>query len=89
MAEDDSFMAGLRYLVGLTGPLSLLELTILRGARHQIRAHLADAGFPIVGDAQYGLESTSRAGRMYLHHFSIALPGFRAEAAPDWRIVLE
>ncbi|MDL2306532.1 hypothetical protein LJC48_00690 [Desulfovibrio sp. OttesenSCG-928-C06] len=87
--KDDSVMAGLRYLVSLTGPLSLMELTILRGARHQIRAHLANAALPIVGDTQYGLESTSRAGRMFLHHFEISLPGFRAEVAPDWRIVLE
>ena len=76
--------AGLLYLAGLTGALSLLEVTIQRGARHQIRAHLAEAGFPIVGDTAYGLESTSRAGRMFLHHFEISLPGFRARWMPDW-----
>ncbi|MDR1126097.1 MAG: hypothetical protein LBM64_08600 [Deltaproteobacteria bacterium] len=81
--------AGLLYLAGLTGALSLLEVTIQRGARHQIRAHLAEAGFPIVGDAAYGLESTSRAGRMFLHHFEISLPGFRARWMPDWDLPIK
>ncbi len=31
-----------------------LRCTITRGFRHQIRAHLAWAGYPIVGDTQYG-----------------------------------
>jgi 23S rRNA pseudouridine1911/1915/1917 synthase len=76
--------AALRYLMSLNGPFSLLEVTILRGARHQIRAHLADAGFPIVGDSLYGPASSARAGRMFLHHFSVDLPGFQARWMPDW-----
>ncbi len=31
-----------------------LRCTITRGFRHQIRAHLAWAGYPIAGDTQYG-----------------------------------
>jgi hypothetical protein len=85
--DEQDWKAGLRYLFGLTGPFSLLELTILRGARHQIRAHLADAGFPIVGDSLYGLESSDRAERMFLHHFEITLPGFEARWMPDWDLI--
>jgi 23S rRNA pseudouridine1911/1915/1917 synthase len=33
---------------------SLLEVTPLTGRKHQIRIHLAHAGFPIVGDKLYG-----------------------------------
>lgn len=33
---------------------SLLRLTLLTGRRHQLRAHLASIGHPIVGDKQYG-----------------------------------
>ncbi len=32
----------------------VLRCTITRGFRHQIRAHLAWAGWPILGDVQYG-----------------------------------
>jgi 23S rRNA pseudouridine1911/1915/1917 synthase len=83
-ANGQDWKFALSYLVGITGPVSLLEITILRGARHQIRAHLADAGFPVVGDSLYGLESSARAERMYLHHFSIAFPGFQAKWLPEW-----
>jgi len=35
-------------------PFSLVEVTPLTGRKHQIRIHLAHAGFPIVGDKLYG-----------------------------------
>jgi tRNA pseudouridine32 synthase/23S rRNA pseudouridine746 synthase len=33
---------------------SLLSVKIETGRKHQIRRHLADAGFPVLGDRQYG-----------------------------------
>jgi tRNA pseudouridine32 synthase/23S rRNA pseudouridine746 synthase len=33
---------------------SLLEITIETGRKHQIRRHLSDAGFPLIGDRLYG-----------------------------------
>ena len=36
---------------------SLLEVSIETGRKHQIRRHLSEAGFPIVGDRLYGIAS--------------------------------
>ncbi len=36
-----------------TGPYSLVRCGLITGRQHQIRAHLAHAGFPIVGDKLY------------------------------------
>jgi tRNA pseudouridine32 synthase / 23S rRNA pseudouridine746 synthase len=34
--------------------VSLLDITLLTGRKNQIRVHLAERGFPIVGDKKYG-----------------------------------
>lgn len=46
--------------------LSLVELTLETGRRHQIRVQLAHAGCPIVGDEKYEAK-TDPAGRLGLH----------------------
>ncbi|MEF2229861.1 MAG: pseudouridine synthase [Pseudodesulfovibrio sp.] len=52
---------------------------IARGARHQIRAHLASIDHPIIGDPLYG---DGREGEpMHLHHQRVELPGFTAEVS--------
>jgi 23S rRNA pseudouridine1911/1915/1917 synthase len=45
---------------------SLLEITLETGRRHQIRAQLAAAGCPIVGDKKYGAK-TNPVKRIALH----------------------
>ena len=39
---------------------SLLEIEIETGKTHQIRAHLAHIGYPIIGDGKYGINSVNK-----------------------------
>lgn len=57
--RDDGAAAETRVRVMRTfvrddAPFSLAEVTPMTGRKHQIRIHLAHAGFPIVGDKLYG-----------------------------------
>ncbi len=69
-------------MADLGNGVSLVKVRIAKGARHQIRAHLASAGFPIVGDDVYGQAAAD--DKMYLHNHLISFEGFRAECEPDW-----
>lgn len=64
---------------GLIDGFSLLEVTIKTGRTHQIRVHLASAGYPIAGDDKYGdfelNRQLTRLGlrRMFLHAWRLRL----------------
>ncbi len=49
---------------------ALLEVRLDTGRKHQIRAHLAGIGCPIVGDLRYGV---SKARRLALHAHRLLL----------------
>ncbi len=60
-----------------------LEVTIETGRTHQIRVHLAEAGFPLLGDALYGgarrgkaevREAIEAVGRQALHAWKLSFP---------------
>lgn len=55
-----------RVLQGLDGG-AVLEVDLQTGRYHQIRAQLAAAGFPIVGDTRYG-GAPDAGGGIRLHH---------------------
>ncbi len=42
------------------GPATLLDVEIMTGRTHQIRVHLSDRGYPVIGDAVYGNASKIR-----------------------------
>lgn len=51
--------------------ISLLDINLLTGRKHQIRVHLAENNLPIVGDKKYG-DKHYGARRLALHAKSIA-----------------
>lgn len=58
-----------------TGKVSLLKCTLETGRTHQIRAHLAYIGYPIVGDSLYGKgneDSIAKEGQL-LTAYSLSL----------------
>ena len=46
---------------------SLIEVELLTGRTHQIRAHLSHIGYPIVGDPLYGKKETHGMTGQALH----------------------
>ena len=58
--------------------VTLVELDLVSGRKHQLRRHLADAGFPIIGDKRYGPKRPLRVpafpGRLWLHAEQLVLP---------------
>lgn len=50
-------------LLGTTGKVSLLKCILETGRTHQIRAHLAYIGYPIVGDPLYGKREAKEANK--------------------------
>ena len=43
------------------GGISLLEVELLTGRTHQIRAHMAHIGHPLIGDGKYGINRDDRS----------------------------
>ena len=61
---------------------ALLKCSLFTGRTHQIRVHLSENGYPILGDRLYGGKS---AERLYLHSARLCNPEkFDILCKPDW-----
>ena len=61
---------------------SLLEIELITGRTHQIRAHLASIGYPVIGDIKYGNRKTNKYFKekygldsQFLHGYKIVFNG--------------
>lgn len=63
------------------GELAVVEVRILTGVLHQVRAHLAAIGAPVVGDALYGGRPLPGLTRFFLHARALRLVHPRTQAA--------
>ncbi len=62
----------------------LLEVRLLTGRKHQIRAQLAAAGWPICGDRKYGSSRTFPHG-IGLHSYSLSLTHPTLSERRNWK----
>ena len=67
--------------IAVSGRLALLKVRLITGRTHQIRAHMASIGCPILGDSKYGNNAANRELKLKyqaLCAWELVMPDFPA-----------
>lgn len=79
--EDSAYIETRYRPVQIIQNGTLLEVELITGKTHQIRAHLASIGYPIIGDAKYGNQKVNDRYRekygitsQLLHAYKLVMP---------------
>jgi len=64
----------IQVVARLDGGLSAVRCQLITGRTHQVRVHLSDVGYPVLGDRLYGSRRADEANRPLLHAASLILP---------------
>ena len=70
--------------IAVSGRLALLKVRLITGRTHQIRAHMASIGCPILGDSKYGNNAANRELKLKyqaLCAWELVMPDFPAASS--------
>lgn len=77
---DERYIRTDYHVLGYGDGYTVLEVHLITGRPHQIRAHLASLGHPILGDYKYGIKAVNEKyglKEQLLHAYRIVLPDGR------------
>ena len=77
---DERYIRTDYHVLGYGDGYTVLEVHLITGRPHQIRAHLASLGHPILGDYKYGVKTVNEKyglKEQLLHAYRIVLPDGR------------
>ena len=84
--KDDKWIETEYKVLKREGGLTMLEVHLITGRSHQIRAHLASIGHPILGDGKYGNNKINQRYKkshgvqcQMLHAYRLEMPEIEGE----------